>query len=145
VEGYWLSVDPKTKKASAGWQTYIVDGTLYAKMLSAPSYGKDDIAKKCKPSYQGFPLSGDVSKMRVFNEITWVYGMTKKSDTVWGGGTIIDPENASGASYNCTITYHPADGKKYSVDTLEVYGSLGPFGRTSIWQRSTPEKASALW
>lgn len=145
AEGYWVSLNAKTKKPSAGWQTYIVDGTLYAKMLSAPGYAKDDIAKHCKPAYKGFPLSGDVSKLKVFNEFTWVYGMTKKSDAVWDGGVIIDPESSDGSNYACTITYHPADGKKYPVDTLEVYGSLGPFGRTSLWQRTTAEKAADLW
>ena len=34
VEGYWISFDEKTGKATAGWQIYTEGGKLYGKMLS---------------------------------------------------------------------------------------------------------------
>ena len=36
------------------------------------------------------------------------------------------------------------DGKKYKVDTLEMRGSIGPFGRSQYWKKSTQADASAL-
>ncbi|MDR2480905.1 MAG: DUF2147 domain-containing protein [Spirochaetaceae bacterium] len=145
AEGYWLSLDSKTNKPNAGWYVYVKDSVLYGKMLSSPGSAKDKVASNCKSSYKNYPLSGDVSKMKIFNEVLWVYGLKMSKTGVWDGGTIIDPQSKNGASYSCTITFHAADGKKYKVDTLEVYGGLGPVGRTSIWQRTDEATASAMW
>jgi len=49
------------------------------------------------------------------------------SETLWEGGTILDPEN--GKVYKLRLT--PQDGGK----TLQVRGYIGPFYRTQLWQR----------
>jgi len=54
----------------------------------------------------------------------------------WSGGTIYDPE--SGKTYKCTI-------KLTNEKTLDVRGYIGvpAFGRSTVWTRAEPEKATA--
>jgi uncharacterized protein (DUF2147 family) len=53
----------------------------------------------------------------------------KKSgaETLWEGGTILDPEN--GKTYKLRLT--PIEGGA----RLQVRGYIGPFYRTQVWQR----------
>jgi uncharacterized protein (DUF2147 family) len=54
----------------------------------------------------------------------------------WSGGNVVDPE--SGSMYKCRITFRPADGKRYKVDTLEMRGEIGlGIGRSQFWRKST--------
>jgi uncharacterized protein (DUF2147 family) len=143
VEGYWLSVDEKTEKVTAGWTVYQEDGKLYGKILSAPDGKKGDLAKDCKASYAGFPVAGDVSKMPMYGT-PWIFGLTMNKPGDWSGGSIIDPQE--GKMYKCKIIFHAADGKKYKTDTLEMRGEIGlGIGRSQFWRKSDLEKASNLW
>ncbi|MDR0590156.1 MAG: DUF2147 domain-containing protein, partial [Spirochaetaceae bacterium] len=53
VEGYWVSVDEKTGKTTAGWEIYQSGGKLYGKILGVVGYPPDVKADKCKESYAG--------------------------------------------------------------------------------------------
>jgi len=144
VEGYWLSVDEKTNKVTAGWQIYQQNGVLYGKILSLSEDPKGTIAKDVKESYKDFPLPGKVNKMEVAGP-PWIFGLTKKNIGEWTGGKIIDP--ADGNIYNCKITFHKADGsKKYPNDTLEMRGEIGlGIGRSQYWRKSDAATAGNLW
>jgi uncharacterized protein (DUF2147 family) len=141
VEGFWISVDDKTGKPTAGWEIYQAEGTLYGRILSLAGFSQDVKADKCKDSYKGFPVVGTVREMTVVGT-PWIFGLTVDRPGFWKDGSIIDPDN--GTMYGCEITFHGVDGKKYPADTLEMRGKVGPFGRSQFWQRATREEASAL-
>ncbi|GBU28057.1 hypothetical protein R84B8_01615 [Treponema sp. R8-4-B8] len=143
VEGYWISVDEKTNKVTAGWQIYQQNGVLYGRILSLSEDPKGTIASKVKESYKDFPLPGKVNQMEVAGP-PWIFGLTKKDTGDWRGGKIIDP--ADGNIYNCRITFHKADGKKYQNDTLEMRGEIGlGIGRSQFWRKSDAATAGNLW
>ena len=74
---------------------------------------------------------------------TWIWDLVQKSEGKWEKGYIIDPND--GNRYKCRITFHAADGsKKYPVDTLEMRGEIGPFGRSQFWKSATEEEAKGL-
>ena len=142
VEGYWVSIDDKTGRATAGWQIYTENGQLYGKILSIAGYPQDVKALKCKKSYRGFPLAGDVNAMPVIGT-PWIFGLQPVRSGEWSKGNIIDPE--SGNMYQCRIIYHAADGKRYPLDTLEMRGEIGlGIGRSQFWRKSTREESAGL-
>ncbi|MDR1399550.1 MAG: DUF2147 domain-containing protein [Treponema sp.] len=142
VEGYWVSIDDKTGRATAGWQIYTEHGQLYGKILSISGYPQDVKALKCKKSYRGFPFAGDVSAMPVIGT-PWIFGLQLVRNGEWSKGNIIDPE--SGNMYQCRIIFHAADGKRYSLDTLEMRGEIGlGIGRSQFWRKSTHEESAGL-
>jgi uncharacterized protein (DUF2147 family) len=143
VEGFWLSIDEKTNKVTAGWQIYQQNGTLYGKILSLADEPRGTIAKDVKESYRDFPLPGKVNQMEVAGP-PWIFGLTKREPGDWRGGKIIDP--ADGNIYNCRIMFHKADGKKYANDTLEMRGEIGlGIGRSQFWRKTDQAGASNLW
>jgi uncharacterized protein (DUF2147 family) len=141
AEGYWLSVDDKSGKINAGWEIYVVDGKLYGKILSIADFDQGELATACTGKYPGFPGQGPANELTVVGT-TWVFGLSQDSAGQWSKGNIIDPND--GKMYGCKVTYRPADGKRYKVDTLEVRGTIGPFGRSQYWQKATREQASGL-
>jgi uncharacterized protein (DUF2147 family) len=142
VEGYWVSVDDKTGKTTAGWEIYQEAGKLYGKILSIAGFPQDSKAEKCKDSYEGFPLPGKVNQMKVIGP-PWIYGLSMEKPGQWSKGNVLDPD--TGSLYKCKITFRPSDGKKYKVDTLEMRGEIGMgIGRSQYWQKSTQREASGL-
>jgi len=142
VEGFWISLDEKTGKATAGWEIYTTGGKLYGKILSVTGHPQDVTAYNCKDSYRGFPVPGKVSALRVVGT-PWIFDLTQEKPGIWSGGSIIDPDG--GSMYKCKITFRPVDGKKYLVDTLEMRGEIGlGIGRSQFWQKATREEAMAL-
>ena len=142
AEGYWISVDEKTGKDTAGWEIFLKDGKLFGKILSIADFPQTEKAYNCKDSYKGFPASGKVSDMTVVGT-TWIFSLVPDSKPgQWKGGNIVDPND--GNMYGCKITFHPADGSKFKVNTLEMRGTIGPFGRSQFWKTSTQEQASGL-
>jgi uncharacterized protein (DUF2147 family) len=142
VEGFWISVDDKTNKATAGWEIYQQGGKLYGKILSIAGFPQEELAKTCKESYQGFPVAGKVNQMRVVGT-SWIFGLTQSKAGQWSGGHVIDPND--GKMYKCKITFRPADGKRYATDTLEMRGEIGlGIGRSQFWRKSTRMEASGL-
>ena len=142
VEGYWLSVDEKTGKVTAGWHIYQEGGLLFGKILSMSDYSRDVLAEKCRDSYQGFPLAGKISRMPVVGT-PWIFGLSADKPGEWSGGSVINPED--GRMYRCKIMFHAADGRRYQIDTLEMRGEIGlGIGRSQFWRRSTMEEANSL-
>jgi len=136
AEGFWISVDDKSGKVTAGWEIYVVGDTLYGKILSVAGYPQDVKAVKCKNSYHGFPLTGKVSEMPVVGT-PWIFGLSRDKPGVWSGGHVIDPD--TGGMYKCRVTHHP------KTDTLEMRGEIGlGIGRSQFWRKSSREEASAL-
>ena len=140
AEGYWISVDDKTGRVTAGWQVYAEAGVLYGRILSIADFPQDTPALLCRESYPDFPLPGKVNEMPVVGTI-WLYGLEKEREGRWGGGRIVDPNN--GNIYGCRVTFHAAGGR-YRTDTLEVRGTIGPFGASQLWRKSSREEASTL-
>ena len=142
VEGFWLSVDEKTGKVTAGWHVYQEGDKLFGKILSLADHPKTALADKCKDSYKGFPVAGKVNQMTVVGT-PWLFGLTMSKTGEWKGGNIVDPD--SGNMYGASVTFHAADGKKYQSDTLEMRGILaGPLGRSQFWQRTDQKTADSL-
>ena len=142
AEGFWISVDEKTGKDTAGWELFIQDGKLYGRMVSLAGFSQSLKADLCKDSYKGFPTPGKVSEMSIIGT-TWIFSLIPDGQPgQWRGGSVVDPTD--GSMYGCKITFHPADGKKYKSDTLEMRGTIGPFGRSQFWKRATREQAYNL-
>ena len=142
AEGFWISVDEKSGKATAGWEIYTVGGKLFGKILSVADHPQDDKATKCKDSYSGFPVQGKVSDMTVVGT-PWIFSLSQDKPGFWSGGQIIDPND--GKIYKCKVTFRPQDGKKYLTDTLEMRGEIGlGIGRSQYWRKCSREDASAL-
>jgi uncharacterized protein (DUF2147 family) len=140
--GYWISVDDKTGKITAGWELYVENGTLRGRILSLAGYPAEVKAVLCKDSYPGFPVAGKVNDMSVVGT-PWIYGLKMAGVGQWTGGSIIDP--ASGNLYKCKITFHPAGSAKFAVDTLEMRGEIGlGIGRSQFWQKGTQAEANSL-
>jgi uncharacterized protein (DUF2147 family) len=141
VEGFWISMDEKTGKPTAGWEIYQQGGKLFGKILSIYEKPQTERAYKCKESYRGFPIPGKVNEMQVVGTI-WLWGLSMNRSGQWSGGNIIDPD--SGNMYGARVTFRAADGNRYKTDTLEMRGSIGPLGRSQFWSRATREEASSL-
>jgi len=141
VEGYWLSVDEKTGKVTAGWHIYAEGGKVFGMLLSTVEHPKGVLASKCKDSYPGFPVAGKVNQMTVAGT-PWIFGLSQDKPGEWSGGHVVNPED--GGMFKCKLTYRTADGKKFKADVLEMRGELGIFGRSQFWQKTDEATASSL-
>lgn len=142
VEGFWISVDDKTGKATAGWEIYLEGSVLYGRILSVAGFPQDVKAFACRESYRGFPRSGKVNEMPVVGT-PWIFGLSQDGNGRWKDGNIVDPND--GNIYRCRITFRAADGRRYRTDTLEMRGEIGlGIGRSQFWQRSTRAEAGSL-
>jgi uncharacterized protein (DUF2147 family) len=141
VIGYWLGVDDKSGNISI-WELYLLNDNLCGKIVAAPKTPPNARAGRCRASYGGFPLPGKVNEMTVIGT-PWIFGLTMERPGQWINGSIINPED--GKIYKCTITFHPADGKRYETDTLEMRGEIGlGIGRSEFWRKSSAQEVSAL-
>jgi len=141
AEGFWLSVDDKTGEIQSGWEMYIIDGVLAGKMLSGLGMTANIIASRCRESYANFPVSGRVNQLPVLGT-PWIFGLSKDNNGRWTNGHVINPEN--GSIYRCSIIHHPADGRRYLEEALEIRGQLLFFSGSQYWKRATREEASGL-
>jgi uncharacterized protein (DUF2147 family) len=141
AEGYWLGVDEKNGEVMAGWEVYQQDGFLLGKLLSARGITGTETASGCKDRYPGFPLSGKVSAMPVLGT-PWIFGLRREAPGRWIDGSVIVP--IDGNLFKCTLTHHPADGKAFPVETLELRGQVFVFSRSQYWRRATLEEAAGL-
>jgi len=141
VEGFWLSVDDKTGEIKSGWEIYESNGYLYGKMLSAVGFSSATKAARCRESYANFPVAGKVNQLPLLGP-PWIFGLRMESPGHWTNGNVINPED--GNMYKCSIIYHPADGKKFKQEALEIRGQLLFFSGSQYWKRATREEASAL-
>ena len=143
AEGFWVSVDDKSGKMTAGWEIYITGNKLYGRILSVADHPQDVKATNCPDSIKGFNQPGKVNEMPVVGT-PWIFDLTvDRQPGSWSGGSIIDPD--AGKLYKCKITFRPADGKKYMTDTLEMRGEIGlGIGRSQYWRKSNRDEASSL-
>jgi uncharacterized protein (DUF2147 family) len=140
AEGFWYSVDEKSGQITAGWEIYENGGLLYGRMLSLIGRSPQEPAAKCRGSYRGFPVEGDVSRMPLAGT-PWIFGLRREKEGVWTGGRVVNPED--GNMYHCKITYHPASGS--AAESLEMRGEIGlGIGRSQYWRRCTREEAAVL-
>jgi len=141
--GFWLAVDEKTGKVTSGWEMYTDrNGSLCGRILSMSDYPLDTLADHCKKSYKDFPVPGDVSRMTVVNT-PWLFGLKRDGPGKWSGGKIINPED--GSIWQAKVTFHAADGKHYTVDTLEMRGELAlGIGRSQFWRKAERAEAAGL-
>jgi uncharacterized protein (DUF2147 family) len=140
--GYWISVDDKTGRLTAGWEIYVENGDLRGRILSITGYPGDVKAMLCKDTYPGFPVAGKVNEMPVVGT-PWIFGLKMTGTGQWARGSIIDPE--SGNLYKCKITFHPAGSGKFTADTLEMRGEIGlGIGRSQFWRKSSQQEARSL-
>ena len=146
VVGFWLSVDEKTDKVSAGWQIYIENDILYGKILSVPNQPRNALATECRDSYRNFPVAGRVSQMPLAGT-PFIFGLTKHSHGEWRNGNVIDPND--GNMYGCRVIFHPAgskaSGRIFQNDTLEMRGNFGLISRSQFWRKTDQAAASSLW
>ncbi|MDR0553554.1 MAG: DUF2147 domain-containing protein [Treponema sp.] len=161
--GFWLSVD-ENGYPTAGWQTYIQNGKLYGKMLSAPGVTTSTLATNCKSSYgRDFPVTGDVKRLPILGT-PWLYDLSPTRDAgKWTGGKIIDVSEAKDArQWTGGVTFYRAgtaipshgrnivrvankNGNNFKFDTLEMAGGLGPIvGRRQYWEKATQQQASSV-
>jgi uncharacterized protein (DUF2147 family) len=141
VEGFWMSVDDKTGEIKSGWEIYESNGYLYGKILSAIGFSSTTRAARCRESYANFPIAGKVNQLPLLGT-PWIFGLRMESTGHWTNGHVINPED--GNMYKCSIKYHPADGKKFKQEALEIRGQLLIFSGSQYWKRATREEASAL-
>ena len=142
AEGYWISVDDKTGKETAGWEFYQQDGKLYGRMLSVADYSQTEIATRCRDSYRNFPIPGKVNTMHVIGT-PWIFNLSMDQTGRWSGGNIIDPQN--GNMYLCRITFHPRDGNRYMEDTLEMRAEVvRGIGLSQFWRKASQEQAAGI-
>ena len=142
AEGFWISIDEKTGKEITGWEIFVRNGKLYGRIVSLAGLSQTIKAEQCKDSYKGFPIAGKVSQMTVVGT-TWIFNLVPVGKAgQWKNGNVVDPND--GSMYGCKIIFHPADGKKFKVDTLEMRGTIGPFGRSQFWRRASREQAASL-
>ena len=145
-EGYWISYDEKSGKATAGWElTVNENGILMGKIIHNAAEPDDilAVATKGKGPYDDFPVKGEMYEMQVVGT-SWIYNMKKDAEGKWSGGKVVDPQ--SGNRYKCKITFHKAgESKKYTEDTLEMRGELGAgIGRSQYWKSATKEQAMTV-
>ena len=141
VEGFWLSIDHKTGKVESGWEIYQNNGKMFGKMLSADGLSENVAASRCKESYPNFPIAGKVNQLPVFGT-PWIFNLSMESPGRWINGSVIDPSN--GSIYKCSLIHHPADGKKFPQETLEIRGQYLVFSGSQYWRRASREEAGAL-
>lgn len=141
VEGYWLNID-KHGKPDSGWHIYAENGILYGKIISMADKTVPSLAHRCRERYTDFPVEGIVNQMPLLGT-PWIFGLSLVKTGEWSGGHIVNAED--GRQYKCKITFRPADGKRFLVDTIEMRGEIGlGIGRSVYWQKADFEKASSL-
>ena len=142
VEGFWLSVDDKTGKITAGWHIYVEGGKVLGKILSLSDHPPGVLAVRCRDSYPGFPVAGKVNQMPVTGT-PWIFGLSSDKPGEWSGGHVINPDD--GRMYKCKMIYRRADGKKFKSDMLEMRGEIGlGIGGSQYWQKTNEQMASSL-
>jgi uncharacterized protein (DUF2147 family) len=111
-------------------------------VLSTAEHEPDVKAVLCRENYRDFPVPGKVNQMDVVGT-PWIFGLVREKEGRWSNGHVIDPTD--GNIYKCKIIYHPADGKKFTADTLEMRGEIGlGIGRSQYWRKTSREAAIAL-
>ncbi|GHV55221.1 hypothetical protein AGMMS49579_17520 [Spirochaetia bacterium] len=70
------------------------------------------------------------------------FSLTMDKPGQWSGSMVI-PNN--GMLFKCRFIYHPADGNKYKVETLEMRGQIGIMGSSLSFTRSSQSRTEGSW
>ncbi|PIE98075.1 MAG: hypothetical protein CR988_04710 [Treponema sp.] len=133
IEGYWKSMSGKNP--SGYWYFYVENNFLCGVCLIAPKHSPDVLLDKCTHEYPRHPKGSNLKKFRR-RDVPTIYGLKNIKTGVWKNGYVIDPRN--GRYYICHISFKPADGKKFKVDTLVFRGETKfGFGKTVHWYKAT--------
>ena len=118
--GLWRSIDDKTGEAKAEIRIVESGGVLSGRIERrlAKDAKPGAVCDECSDDRKGKPIDG----LEILRGVRKAEGRD-----VWEGGKVLDPEN--GREYTARLT--PVDGGR----KLEMRGSIGPFGRTQVWQR----------
>jgi uncharacterized protein (DUF2147 family) len=118
--GLWQTIDDETKKPKSLVRIAEKDGVVSGTVEKIADPAKQD--SKCDECASDDPRKGKpVIGMAILT------GLQKESDTVYGGGKVLDPNN--GKVYAAKVTM--IDGGKQ----LEMRGSFLFIGRTQTWIR----------
>lgn len=119
IEGQWNTVDEETGEVKAIVEFSERDGLFYGRIRKI--FNKehpDPVCEECDED--------DDRHMKKIIGMEIVRGL-KYDGEVYGGGTILDPQN--GRNYRCSIWIEGGN--------LMVRGYWGPFYRTQIWRKSS--------
>lgn len=87
-------------------------------------------------------MAGKVNQMPIIGT-PWVFGLVMEKPGQWTRGNVIDP--AHGTMYQCKLTFHAPDGKRFAKDTLEMRGEILPgIGASVFMQRISAEEAATF-
>ena len=124
VEGYWKTIDDKTKEVKSIVKIWREEGTLKGrieKLFPKPGEDPDPICDKCK---------GDKKDKKILGMVfMWKF---EKDGDEWVNGKILDPEN--GKVYHCSLELEDNGAKLNVFGYIKV---LFKIGRTQTWLRAT--------
>ena len=116
--GTWTTIDDKTGKKRAVVSISESGGKLYGTIRKVyKQAGDTGICQKCPGKFKGRKIQG----------LTFLWGLKKEGNNVWGGGQILDPKN--GKIYRAKATLK---GNKLYV---RGYVGVSLLGRTQVWVR----------
>ncbi|MDB9755131.1 DUF2147 domain-containing protein [Winogradskyella sp.] len=119
ITGKWKTIDDETGKEKSIVDIFEKDGKVYGKIIEILNpEKKDPKCTKCEGENKNKPILG----MLIIDGLT-------KDDTVYDGGTILNPSN--GKVYSCRLKF---DDNK-DPNTLQVRGYIAFFYKTQYWQR----------
>lgn len=130
AEGFWKTVDDKTKEVESIVKLWVEKGELKGKIVKIfpkPDEDPDPVCDKCK---------GKLKNVRIIG-MNFMWGFARKGDK-WVDGKIVDPDN--GKTYHCQLEV--TDGGK----KLKVFGYIKiifKLGRSQTWIRHEPEAGKA--
>ncbi|MBI3148483.1 MAG: DUF2147 domain-containing protein [Betaproteobacteria bacterium] len=119
--GAWTTIDDETKKPKSLVRISEKDGVYTGTIEKIFDPAKQD--SKCDECAADDPRRG-----KPVIGMTILSGLKHTSDSVYAGGTVLDPAN--GKTYNAKVTV--IDGGK----KLEMRGSFLFIGRTQTWLRA---------
>jgi uncharacterized protein (DUF2147 family) len=123
VEGYWKTIDDKTKEVKSIVKIWQEDGALKGrieKLFPKPGEDPDPICDKCK---------GDKKDKKILGMVfMWKF---EKDGDEWVNGKILDPEN--GKVYHCSLELEDNGTKLNVFGYIKV---LFKIGRTQTWLRA---------
>ena len=116
--GIWVNYHPEKDTPLSYVEFYKNEGKLNARILKILDPDIENLCSKCK---------GD-RKDKNLNGMTIVWNLTRKNDTHYKNGRILDPGN--GKIYKCTV-------KMYPNNLLKIHGYLGirVLGKSQYWYR----------
>jgi len=123
IEGYWKSIDDKTREVTAYWKIEIENGHLLGYIVNYPDSKPDDVCVACKGDLDEFfekPVQGTA----------WL-NLSNQDDDEWKDGYIID--SGEGEKYRARVWLEDSN--------LMMRGYVGFFYRTQTWIRTNQADA----